>query len=225
VCTQNGHIRLVDFGFALQITDKVCRCVVVVSQRYARSGLLCVRHERVHGAGDGAGCWAFVRRRLVRAVCVYLSHRVFVCTQTHVRAPRRWSLGVLLFEMLLARTPFAASDRYTTFQRVLTGALCAVYVSLVTRCDRRVHVRHTPPPHRVSHVPLVFPFAHSFVVRQGAAAKGPVSGGSGLACARALCRVFECVCLCACASHAVSHRSTVRLGSRGGATAVKNDPL
>lgn len=80
---QNGHIRLVDFGFALQITDKAYS--VCGTSEY-------MAPEIVQGVG-------------------------------HSYPVDWWSCGVLLYEMLMARTPFAASDRYTTFQRILTESV------------------------------------------------------------------------------------------------------
>ncbi|CAK5263071.1 unnamed protein product [Mycena citricolor] len=102
---QSGHIMLSDFDLAKQSTDPGGMPVMIQSEM---NGVPLV---------DTMSCTANFRTNSFVGTEEYIAPEV-IAAQGHTAAVDWWTLGILIYEMLYATTPFKGSERNDTFANI-----------------------------------------------------------------------------------------------------------
>lgn len=105
---QSGHIMLSDFDLAKQSND--------------RSGLPVMVHSEQNGVPmvDTMSCTGNFRTNSFVGTEEYIAPEV-IAAQGHTAAVDWWTLGILIYEMIFATTPFKGQERNDTFNNVRTS--------------------------------------------------------------------------------------------------------
>nr|GAT53988.1 AGC/RSK protein kinase [Mycena chlorophos] len=107
---QSGHIMLSDFDLAKQSSDPGSMPVMIQSET---NGVPLV---------DTMSCTANFRTNSFVGTEEYIAPEV-IAAQGHTAAVDWWTLGILIYEMLYATTPFKGSERNDTFANIRDNAV------------------------------------------------------------------------------------------------------
>ncbi|KAJ7068113.1 Pkinase-domain-containing protein [Mycena amicta] len=107
---QSGHIMLSDFDLAKQSSDPGSMPVMIQSET---NGVPLV---------DTMSCTANFRTNSFVGTEEYIAPEV-IAAQGHTAAVDWWTLGILIYEMIYATTPFKGSERNDTFANIRDNAV------------------------------------------------------------------------------------------------------
>ncbi|KAK2466352.1 hypothetical protein APHAL10511_001994 [Amanita phalloides] len=107
---QSGHIMLSDFDLAKQLNDT--------------SGMPVMVHSEQNGVPmvDTMSCTGNLRTNSFVGTEEYIAPEV-IAAQGHTAAVDWWTLGILIYEMIYATTPFKGQERNDTFHNIRTSAV------------------------------------------------------------------------------------------------------